>query len=801
MYTYQKQPKGVVFEDGGGRLRIQPISPLVVRVTHSGKADFADVDLNIVVPQPAYEAYQVRELADRVVVDTGRLRVEVELATGRLSYYQEDGTLLQQEPIHQQRSLLEREVFRNAFDFSVPAECTQSADGPRAHAGKYERVLDRMAYEAVLPFTFAADEAIFGLGSHEEGYGNLRGRSRLLYQQNMKIVLPFFVSTKGYGFLLNCGSLMTFHDDAEGSYIWCDCVDELDFYFIAGADYDEVIAGYRGLTGPAAMLPRWAFGYAQSKEHYHTQQELVEVVREYRRRRIPLDLIVQDWFTWDEGLWGQKSFDKSRYPDPQAMVEEVHALHAKMMISIWPIMLGDGENQREMIKAGGMLGNQANYNPFLPEARQLYWDQANRGLFCYGIDAWWCDCTEPFEKDWDGKVKPQPFQRLAMNVGEAKTYIDEGKINLYSLYHSQGIYEGQRGVTREKRVVNLTRSAYAGQHRYGAIAWSGDINATWETLRRQVPEGVNFCAAGEPYWTVDIGGFFVRRRPDKWFWAGDYDQGCQDPGYRELYTRWIQYGAFLPMMRSHGADTPREIWQFGEEGTLFYDIIARYIKFRSRMLPYLYAMAFSVSLSGYTMIRAVALDFPEDTATYNLDAQFMLGGLLVCPVTRPMYYGPRGQVLEDACKTIPVYLPAGCGWTSLWTGECLDGGQWIQADAPLETIPVFARDGAVLPLGPEVQYSGEIENPPLELHIYAGADGAFVLRDDAGDGDTLERGEYSEISLVWNDGEGVCTLSARGGRYPGMPEDREFTLVLHERGAEKRTQVRYTGQAQTILMR
>lgn len=820
MFGIKSQSGPVIFAAGGKRIRITFYTPSIVRVTYTEGRAFQDRPSRIVcaVPQPVQVS--VEEKSESFVLSTSVLSVKIDKTSGALAYFTACGKLLAREPQQGGKRLTPKEVYRNLFSKDDIA-LAQSIDGARAAATKYKPVFDRVAFEAQLEFIFAPDEAIFGLGSHEEGYGNLRGRSRNLYQQNMKAVVPSFVSTRGYGILLDCCSLMTFRDDANGAQWWADVVDELDFYLIHGETFDDVTRAYRYLTGPTPMLPKWVFGYMQSKERYVNARELVDVVREYRRRCIPLDTIVLDWKSWPNGAsWGQKSFDPERFADPEGFISEVHSLNAHLMISIWPIMTGGCADQLELLDRDLMLGNQSTYNAFLPEARKLYWEQAQRGLFSKGIDAWWCDCTEPFEADWAGAVKPEPQARLLMNTSESKLYLDSAEINAYSLLHSQGIYENQRRATSHKRVVNLTRSSYAGQHRYATITWSGDICATWETLRRSIPEGFNFCAAGEPYWTLDIGGFFIGCNPDLWFWRGDYndgcrgltpvdalqpdpaDTGCRDLGYRELYTRWLQYAVFLPIFRSHGTDAPREIWRFGEPGTPFYDAIAQFIRLRYRLLPYIYSLAAQVTLNGASMMRAVALAFPEDRATHNLTDQFLFGpSLLVCPVTRPMYYGPQSTPIPDAPRTRAVYLPAGRQWYSFWTSEVHEGGQSITAQAPLSIIPLFVPAGSILPMGAETQYADELPNASYEIFVYTGADVEFTLYEDAGEGYDYEQGAYSLIQISWSESSQQFTIAARQGAFPEMVAEREYRITFVSPSGKQHRSVRYTGEELRIGIR
>jgi alpha-D-xyloside xylohydrolase len=796
------------------RLRISFITGAIVRITTTRGRDFLDKPSRIVISQDLGDIpFDLHDDAMNYIVSTQSLTIQINKATGALTYLDIAGKLLVREPERGGRSLTSKPITRNIFPQNAVIAIEQSTDGARAVATNYETIFDRNAFEAKLELIFSDDEAIFGLGSHEEGYGNLRGRSRDLYQQNMKAVVPHLVSTRGYSILLDCSSLMTFHDDARGATWWADAVDELDFYFIYGGDFAGVMRGYRHLTGSTPLAPKWAFGYVQSKERYVTADEMISIVEEYRRRNIPLDCIVLDWKSWPNGSgWGQKSFDPARFPNPSAFAAKLHELNAKLMASIWPIMTGSCANQRELLDHRLMLGNNSTYNAFSPDARALYWQQASRGLFAHGVDAWWCDCTEPFEADWYGAIKPSSAKRLRINTEASKLYIDAADINAYSLLHSQGIYAGQRSVTNEKRVLNLTRSSYAGQHRYATVTWNGDICATWDTLRNCIPEGLNFCATGEAYWTVDAGGFFVGNNPELWFWRGDYpsgargltpmdalapdpaDTGSTDLGFFELYTRWLQYAAFLPMFRSHGTDIAREIWRFGEQGSPFYDAIAACIRLRYRLLPCIYSLAAAVTAEGLPMTRALALEFPHDRATHKITDQFLFGpSLLVCPVTDPMYYGPNSQPLNNVSKSRSVYLPHGSQWFNFWTNELHEGGQTITADAPLATITLFVRAGSILPMTAPMQFVDEIPTAPYELHVYPGADAYLTLYEDAGDGYGYERGELARIRVEWDDCTRELTVHAREGAFPGMILERDLRVELISSSAFMRHTLHYTG--------
>jgi len=798
--NYEIKEDRLLIKSSKGIMSITPYKDTIIRVRYTLDRSFMAKESLMVEPNAQqHTSFTVKEVDDLIIFATEKLQVRINKTTAAFTYTDSSGKILTKEPEEGGKTLVPIEVNRMVYSDNAEIENTQTADGARAKATSGEKVFDRMAYQTKLEFDWADDEALYGLGSHEEGILNLRGTHQYLYQQNMKAVVPVFVSTKGYGILFESYSLMTFRDDQHGSYIWTDADDDMDFYFIYGPEFDEIVSEYRYLTGKAPLFPKWTFGYVQSKERYTSQEELISIVQEYRKRQIPLDLIVLDWMSWPGDKWGQKSFDPERFPNPTQMMADIHDLNAKLMVSIWPIMNNDGPDQLEMKEKGYLLGNQANYDAFNEEARRLYWQQTNEGLFSHGVDAWWCDCTEPFEADWGGEVKPEPEKRLLINTEEFKRYIDPGYINAYSLLHSKGLYEGQREQTSNKRVVNLTRSSFAGQQKYGAITWSGDISANWQTFRNQIADGLNMTVTGIPYWTTDIGGFFVRGGAE-WFRDGDYPEGVDDLGYRELYTRWLQYATFLPLFRSHGTDTPREVWRFGEPGTQFYDTIVKYIKLRYQLLPYTYSVAGWVTHADYTMMRNLVFDFRHDPKTYDIKDQYLFGPyLLVNPVTQQMYYKSESKETKNIAKTRDVYLPKDTDWYNFWTEEKLEGGQFIKAKADLDTMPLYVKAGAILPLGPDIQYSSEQTDQPLHLKIYPGQDGEFLLYDDEGDNYNYERGEYATILIQWDEKNRRLTLNEREGEYAGMKNSVHLLVSLvDDKDNLKEQNLVYSGEEMSI---
>lgn len=777
----KRELNNIIINSQKGKMKIEVISNNIIHVLYTKRKSFSkSKSMMIKEIEKVDIPFELKEQEDYITVRTGELELIINKKTYAFIWQDKNGNILLKEPDRGGKYLEEIPVEIAVFDETSKVKTVSTADGLKGWRLPSGKEVDRKAYSTRLEFEFSDNEAIYGLGQHEDGILNYRGKQQYLYQSNMKIAIPMIVSTAGYGILWDTYSLASFHDDQDGSYFWTEVDDEMDFYFMYGPEFDQIIAAYRYLTGKSPLFSKWSYGYIQSKERYKTQEELIDVVRKHRQKGIPIDCIVQDWNYWPEGYWGQKSFDSSRYPDPEKMVDEIHKMSVKVMVSIWPIMNNDGPDQLELKEVGGLLPDQMNYNPFSKVGRETYWKQAVEGIFKYGIDAWWCDASEPYAADWKDEVKPDPWKRIGTNTDEFKKYIDPEYINSYTLKHAQTIYEGQREAS-DKRVVNLTRSHYPGQQRYGTIAWSGDVTATWETFRKQIAEGLNFCLTGAPKWTFDIGAFFVKDKEDLWFWSGNYTDGCKDMGYRELYLRWFQAGTFLPMMRSHGTDTPREVWRFGEQGDKIYDTLINFINLRYRLLPYIYSLAGWETHNNYTMLRCLAFDFRKDENVYNIADQFMFGpAIMVCPVTEPMYYEAGSRVLEGVSKSRQVYLPEGCQWYDFWTGERYEGGQTITAPAPLEKIPLYIKSGSIIPMGPEVQHTGEKSDAAWELRIYPGEDGEFDLYEDEGDGYGYEKEECSWIKVKWNDSSNQLNITRRKGEFPGLVKERTFEIWVAE---------------------
>lgn len=711
-----REPDGVELYLQPGAIRLQVWSDRMIRVTRSSGGDLPAIKNLCVIGHPANTRWTLSDTANIVVLKTDAIEAQVDGQTGRVGFYDLKG----------------RSVLQEAGDDEVR---------PPANAPELRQ-----------SFVLSPAEAIFGLGQHQDGRWNYRGTTVHLQQQNMEVAVPVLISSEGYGLLWDNPAVtdVDVGKTSPGILSWhSEAGNAVDYYFMYGPTADAVIQDYRHLTGAAPMMGRWVWGFWQCKERYASQEELTNVVATYRTLGVPLDGIIQDWQYWTNKGWGSHVFDPARYPDPPAMIQDLHAMHAHLLISVWPKFDLGTSNCDELERAGALYPKvttgfgkepQKWYDPFNPVGRQIYWDQISRELFKFGVDGWWLDASEP---ELDGRWGE--FRTYPTALGSAANVF-----NAYPLMHTTAVYQGQRAETDQKRVCILTRSAYAGQQRNAAITWSGDIHGTWEVFARQVPAGLNFSISGIPYWNTDIGGFFGGQPADK--------------NYQELFTRWFQFGAFCPMFRVHGTVAPKELWRWDEPTQKIWE---HYVDLRYRLLPYIYSTSWQVTHSGGTMMRPLMMDFPDDPQALAVGSQYLFGpAIMVCPVTRP------------GVTNWNVYLPGRNDWYDFWTGRREAGGRHVNAVAPIQTMPLFVRAGAILPMGPVVQYSAEKTDAPLEIRVYRGADGAFTLYDDEGDNYNYEKGKYSTISLMWNEAAETLTLGARHGKFPGMMKARTFNIVF-----------------------
>lgn len=737
---YLKQEKGLI--------RLMPRDGGILRVSYTVEEVFPlEKDYEDTAKEIDWD-YNITD--DILCLQMQCLMVKVFLKTGSIRYERKDASLLLSEREYESKEAEPFQVWRAVNSQDAKVQEIQTPDGVKRKLLSAERIYDGTLYHTKLYLQFQQEEMLFGLGQAEEGVWNLRHTTQYLHQANLKIALPVLLSNMGYGIFLPTQSPVIFDDTQYGTYLYTEADSFLDYYFIEG-NAAKVVRGIRLLTGKAAMLPLWAFGYIQSQERYETAAELVETAEHFRKSEFSVDALVLDWMSWPDGQWGQKSFDTIRFPDPTGMIKALHDNNLHFMISIWPNMTVASEDYLEFQKEDLLLPNSDTYNSFDQKGRQLYWKQISEKLFCHGVDAWWCDSSEAVTPEWEKQYKPTAGEMYHSFVEAASSLMPVDKINAFCLYHAQAIYEGQRSETKERRVVNLTRSGCLGIQKYGAILWSGDIYASWETLRRQIVAGLQFCICGLPYWTLDIGAFFVKRGP-QWYWSGEYPEGLENMGYRELYVRWFQYGAFLPVFRSHGTDVRREPWNFGEPGEPIYNALLTSDQLRYRLMPYIYSLAGNVWRKDDIMMRPLFYDFPEDKRSAEISKQYMLGpALMVCPVTEPMYYGIDGEELVNVDRTLKIYLPAGTKWYDFYTEQCYDGGQEIIVEICLERIPVFVRAGSILPVAEPRKSTAEILGQDIQLQVYAGAEGKFSLYEDSGDGYGYESGQFCVTDISYSD--------------------------------------------------
>ena len=683
--------------------------------------------------------------------------------------------------------------------------------------------------EARQTFLLDKDEAIYGLGTIQNGRMNRRGEKKRMEQSNLEDFQNVLQSIKGWGLYWENYSPTLFEDTPQGMTFDAEAGEGVDYYFMYGGSADGVIAQMRQLTGDVPMFPLWTYGYWQSKERYKTARETESIVDQYRALNVPLDGIIQDWQYWGSNyLWNAMDFLSEDFSNGKLMIDNVHKKHAHFMISIWASFGPQTQQFRELNEKGLLLPIETwpqsgishvwppdmkypsgvkVYDAFSPVARDIYWKYL-KTLYDYGTDAWWMDSTDPDffnpkESDYAHPVTGGTWRSLR---------------NAFPLETVRGIYQAQRkeppsGAVggASKRVFIMTRSAFAGQQHYGSNMWSGDVNSSWDMLRKQVPAGLSFTLTGNPNFNTDIGGFF----------CGSYNNRAgsapKNPQFQELYVRWMQYGLFCPVFRSHGADAPREIWQFGQKGEPVYDAIEKQIRLRYRLIPYLYSLAWQVTSNNGSYMRPLFADFAQDKKVWNMTDEFLFGhSILACPIVNAQYTAERiirtnamtgwdrqNNVNADdnlsvdwnEPKTATKYLPKGTAWYDFWTGQRYSGGKMVTLQTTFDRVPMFVRAGSILPLGPEMQYVGEKPWDNLEMRVYPGADAQFTLYEDEGDNYNYEKGAFTTILFSWNDRSRTLTIGEREFSYPGMLQKRQFTIVLPD-GTTKTAD--YEGKAVTV---
>jgi alpha-D-xyloside xylohydrolase len=768
--SYKKSSGEVIFKLDKGVMSIKICKADIIEVKYTIFNSFpAENSLVVNNIWAGKVPFTVTDKQDEVIITTSRLHIHINKATNAVSYDDKNDHLVTTET-HENKTM-------------------DSATIAGIHT-----------YNCSTRFSSPADEALYGLGCHPEDTLsiNYKGRNQELLIKYLTGAIPVLLSTKGYGLLWDNYSASNFYG-TEAKNTQYKYVSEsgkmVDYYFFYGPDFDHIIDLYRFATGKAPMFPKWAFGLFQSQDRYKTQEEVLSVKDGYRKNNIPVDVIVQDWFWWSPLPIGSHIMNPERYPDPKVMVDELHKANLHAMVSIWPVF-GNNTRNYDALKRKGFLTSitwdnfvahtfDTYYDAHNVNARALYWKQAKDSIIArYGWDAWWVDQCEP-----DNGALLDERRKANFSAGKGIDYF-----NTYSLEHAKGLYRGWRNDIPGKRAFFLIRQAFAGSQRSAITLWSSDITTTFRSLKTQVPQAINACASGIPYWTSDIGGYLSRVSKD-----GIPD--WSEPKYRELFTRWFQFGTFSPIFRIHGKG----------ERALFSDnwdaqtknILLKYDDLRYRLLPYIYSLSSKVTMDNYTIMRSLAFDFRNDSKIYSIPDQYMFGpAFMVSPVTDQMY---SGTDTASPSKTKMVYLPKGAEWYDFWKGTRMRGGQTIAAEAPIDIIPLFIKAGSIIPMGPKMEYATQRPADTIELRIYPGANGSFKLYEDANDNYNYEKGAFSTFIFTWNDANKQLNISERKGSFPGMLQQRVFNIVVvsdtHGIGVDEAKAdklIKYTGKAITV---
>ena len=912
-------------EDGPTLVRLEVLGEKIIHVSATPERKFADPESLVIIPAKEKTGFEVEQNEDTITVSTSEIKANVLASTGEIWFTDMDGKVL----------LREDEGGGKSFS-PIEVEGT--------HGYSFRQV-----------FESPEDEAFYGLGQHQADEFNYKGKNEELFQYNTKVSVPFIVSNKSYGVLMDSYSMMRFGNPSDykqlsevfnlydqtgkegcltGTYVpaegetivreepklyfehlvapemtrvvnlpegfrfygsdityegfieapvtgeyqfilyyagyttvkvggetvvperwrtawnpnaykfsvylqagektplkvewkpdgdvsycglraydvvdpsqqakhqwWSEMTKQMDWYFIAGDDMDEVISGYRTLTGKAPVMPKWAMGYWQSRERYKTSTEMIEALQGFRQRNIPIDNIVMDWSHWEEDEWGSHEFDPTRFPDPKAMVDSIHDLGGRMMISVWPKFYVETEHYKEFNDKGWMY-NKANedgvrdwigqgylygfYDAYAPGARELFWQQMYEHYYPLGIDAWWMDASEPNIRD----CTDMDYRKALCGPTALGSSIEF--FNAYSIVNADAIYNGQRGVDPDKRVFLLTRSGFAGLQRYSTATWSGDIATRWEDMKAQISAGLNFAVSGIPYWTMDIGGFCVENRyvagQNVWNYTGKENADMKE--WRELNTRWFQFGAFCPLFRAHGQYPFREPWEIAPEGHPAYESIVYYTKLRYSLMPYIYSLAGKTYFDDYTIMRPLVMDFLGDKKVENIGDTYMFGpAFLVAPVYE---YGARKR---------DVYFPESAGWYDFYSNEFYAAGVEKTVDAPYGRMPLYVRAGSIVPCGPEIQWTDQKQADVIDLYVYQGADASFTLYEDENVNYNYEKGAYSKIAFSYDDRMKLLSIEEREGEFPGMLEERTFNIIpVSKNGVGKIQTVKYNGLSMKVIL-
>ena len=908
---------------GPALVRLEVMGDKLIRVSATPDRKFADPQSLVILPAAEQTPFEVTRDEGVVTVSTASVKANVSTVTGEVWFTDAEGNVI----------LAEQKGGGKSFEpIEVEGTCGYS----------YRQV-----------FESPEDEAFYGLGQHQADEFNYKGKNEQLFQYNTKVSVPFIVSNKGYGVLMDSYSIMRFGNPedyrqlgevfnlydkngragcltgtyassagetlvrdepqiyfeylvapelnrvanlpedfsrmnskvtyegyieapTEGEYQfilyyagymtvtigdetvvperwrtawnpnsykfsvnlkagektplridwrpdggesycglrvydvvdpaeqlkhqwWSEMSKQMDWYFVAGDDIDEIIKGYRTLTGKAQIMPKWVMGYWQSRERYKTSTEMIDALKGFRQRNIPIDNIVLDWQHWELDSWGSHEFDKTRFPDPKAMVDSIHDLGGRLMVSVWPKFYDSTDHYKEFDQNGWMYTKAFDdgvhdwlgftygfYDAYDPDARKLFWNQMYEHYYPLGVDAWWMDASEPNVRD----CTDMDYRKALCSptaLGPSTEYF-----NTYSIVNADAIYNGQRGVDPDKRVFLLTRSGFAGLQRYSTATWSGDIATRWEDMKAQISAGLNFAISGIPYWTMDIGGFCVENRyvAAQNLYNATGKENADQKEWRELNARWFQFGAFCPLFRAHGQYPFREPWEIAPEGHPAYESIVYYTKLRYALMPYVYSLAGMTWFEDYTIMRPLVMDFLGDKKVENIGDTYMFGpAFLVAPV------------YEYGARTREVYFPEAEGWYDFYNNKFIAGGQTKTVDAPYTRMPLYVRAGSIVPVGPEIQWTDQKQADVIDLYVYQGADGEFTLYEDENVNYNYEKGLYSMIEFSYNDRMRLLSIEERKGEFPGMLEERIFNIIpVSEKGIGKKQTVKYNGLSMKIVL-